>query len=64
MRRPLSQGYKVNRSSNTFRNFYGRHTDLAGQFKNNVCQMFADSVSSNDLLSSLRICQGHIDRIS
>ena len=27
----LSQGYKVNRLSNTFKKFYGRHTDLVGQ---------------------------------
>ena len=41
----LSQGYKVNRLSNTFKKFYGRHTDLVGQYKKNVCQMFADSIS-------------------
>ena len=29
----LSQGYKVNRLSNTFKKFYGRHTDLVGQYK-------------------------------
>ena len=40
-----SQGYKVNRLSNTFKKFYGRHTDLIGQYKKNVCQMFADSTS-------------------
>ena len=43
--RLLSQGYKVNRLSNTFNKFYGRHTDLVGQYKKNVCQMFADSIS-------------------
>ena len=45
--RLLSQGYKVNRLSSTFKKFYGRHTDLhvVGQYKKNVCQMFADSVS-------------------
>ena len=43
--RLLSQGYKVNRLSNTFKKFYGRHTDLAGQYKKDVCQMFADSIS-------------------
>ena len=43
--RLLSQGYKVNRLSNTFEKFYGRHTDLVGQYKKNVCQMFADSIS-------------------
>ena len=43
--RLLSQGYKVHRLSNTFKKFYGRHTDLVGQYKKNVCQMFADSVS-------------------
>ena len=40
-----SQGYKVNRWSNTFKKFYGRHKDLVGQYKRNVCQMFADSIS-------------------
>ena len=43
--RLLSQGYTVNRLSNTFKKFYGRHTDLIGQYKKNVCQMFADSIS-------------------
>ena len=43
--RLLSQGYKVNRLSNTFKKFYGRHTALVGQYKKNVCQMFADSIS-------------------
>ena len=41
MTRRLLQGYKVNR---LFEKFYGRHTDLVGQYKKNVCQMFADSV--------------------
>ena len=43
--RLLSQGYKVNRLSNTFKKFYSRHTDLVEQDKKNVCQMFADSIS-------------------
>ena len=43
--RLLSQGYTVNRLSNTFKKFYGRLMDLAGQYKENVCQMFADSIS-------------------
>ena len=43
VKRLLSQGYKVNRLSNTFKKFYGRHTDLVGQHKKNVCRMFADS---------------------
>ena len=43
--RLLSQGYKVNCLSNTFKKFYGRDTDLVGQYKKNVCQMFADSIS-------------------
>ena len=45
MTRLLSQDYKVNRLSNTFKKFYGRHTDLAGQYKKNVSHMFADSIS-------------------
>ena len=40
MTRLLSQGYRVNRLSNTFKKFYGRHTDLVGQYKKSVCQMF------------------------
>ena len=43
--RLLSQGYKINRLSNTFKKFYGRHTDLVGQYKKSVCQMFSDSIS-------------------
>ena len=43
--RLLSQGYKINRLSNTFKKFYGRHSDLVGQYKKNVCQMFADCTS-------------------
>ena len=43
--RLLSQGYKVNRLSNTFEKFYGRHTDQVGQYKKHVCQMLADSIS-------------------
>ena len=46
--RLLSQRYKVNRLSNTFKKFHGRHTNLVGQYKKNVCQMFADSISWND----------------
>ena len=45
VKRLLSQGYKVNRLSNTFKKFYGTHTDLVGQYKKNVCQIFADSIS-------------------
>ena len=48
MTRLLSQGYKVNRLSSTFKKFYGRHTDLVGRYKKNVCEMFADSISQND----------------
>ena len=43
--RLLSQGYKVNRLSNTLKKFYGRHTNLVGQYRKDVCQMFADSIS-------------------
>ena len=39
---------KFNRLTNTFKKFYGRHTDLVGQYKKNVCQMFADCTSEND----------------
>ena len=46
--RLLSQGIKANRLSSTFKKFYGRHTDLVGQYKKSVCQMFADSISWND----------------
>ena len=43
--RLLSQGYKVNRLSNTCEKFSGRNIDLVGQNKKNVCQTFADSIS-------------------
>ena len=43
--RLLLQGQKVNRLSHTFKKFYGRHTELVGQYKKRVCQMFADSIS-------------------
>ena len=33
MTRLLLQGYKVNCLSNTFKKFYGRHTDLVGQYR-------------------------------
>ena len=33
MSRLLSQGYKVNCLSNSFKKFYGRHTHLVGQYK-------------------------------
>ena len=46
MIRFLSQGYKVNRLSKTFKKFYGKHTNLVGRYKKNVCQMFPDSTSS------------------
>ena len=45
MARFLSKSYKVNLLSNTFKKLYGRHSDLVGQYKKNVCQMFADSIS-------------------
>ena len=45
MTRLLSQGYKINRLPNRFEKFYGGHTDLVGQYKKIVCQMFADSIS-------------------
>ena len=43
--RLLLQGYKVNHLSNTFKKFPGKHIDLVGQYKKNVCQMFPDSIS-------------------
>ena len=39
VKRLLSQGYKINHLSNTFKKFYGRHIDLVGKYKKNVCQM-------------------------
>ena len=43
--RLLSQGYKVNRLSNTFKKFCGRPTDPLGQYQRNVCQTFADPIN-------------------
>ena len=45
--------------SNRFEKFYGRHTDLVGQCKKNVCQMFADSI-----IEMIFIFDGQIDKIS
>ena len=42
--RLLSQRYKIDHLSNTFKKFYGRHIDLVGQYKKKVCQVFSDSV--------------------
>ena len=36
----LLQGYKVNHLSNIFKKFYDIHTNLVGQYKKNVYQMF------------------------
>ena len=33
MTKLLSQGYKINRLSNTFKKFYGQYTDLVGQYE-------------------------------
>ena len=44
MTRLLSQGYEVNRLSNISKKFISRHADLVGQYKENFCQMFADSI--------------------
>ena len=61
--RLLSQGYRVNHLSNTFKKFYGRHNDLVGQYKKNVCQMFADSISKNDF-HFYGFADGRNDKIS
>ena len=53
MTKLLSQGYKINRLSNTFKKFYGRHTDLVGQYKKNVFEMFADCTSYIDFFPDL-----------
>ena len=39
------QSYKVTCLCDTVKKFYDKHTDLVGQYKKNVCQMFADSIS-------------------
>ena len=61
MTRLLSQGYKSNRLSNTFKKFYCRQTNLLGQYKENVSQMFADFISKYGLHY---ICHGRTDKIS
>ena len=43
--RLLSQGCNVNRFYNTCKKFFCRHTDLVRQYRKDVCQMFADSIS-------------------
>ena len=59
--RLLPQDYQINRLSHTFKKFYGRHTDLVGQYKKNVCQTFAYCTSYNDFFQT---CQSWIDKIS
>ena len=63
MTRLLPQGYKVNRLSDTFEKCYGRHTDLLGQYKKNVCQMFADSITQMIFIFN-GLADGRIDKIS
>ena len=60
--RLLSLGYKVDCLSNTFKKFSGRHTDLVGQHKKNVCQMFADSVEMIFIFDGF--ANGQINKIS
>ena len=43
--RRLSQGYKVNRLSNTFKNFYGRYMDFSWTMQEKCVKLFADSIS-------------------
>ena len=62
-RRP-SQGYKINHLSNTFKKFYGRHTDLVGKYKKSICQMFADSISLNDFYFFYGFANAQINKIS
>ena len=47
-------------TDNTSRKFYGRHTDLVRQYKKNVCQMFADSITETIFIFD----NGKINRIS
>ena len=62
--RLLSQGYKVNRLSNKFKKFYRRHTDLVGQHRKDVCQMFADSLSVEMIFIFDGFADGQINKIS
>ena len=55
MTRLLSQGYKVNRLSNTLKKFYGRHTDLVGQYKKNLCQMSVEMIFIFDGFANAQI---------
>ena len=41
MTKLLLEGYKANRLSNTFKRFYGKHTDLVGQYKKNFCMILS-----------------------
>ena len=48
MTRLLSHGYKVNRLSSMIKKFYARHTELYGQYEENVCKIFHDFISQNN----------------
>ena len=61
MTRLLSQGYTINRLSNTFNKFYGRHTDSVGQYKKMSVKCFA--VVPVKMINFFQICQSWIDKI-
>ena len=50
MTRLLSQGDRANLLPNTFYNFYDRRAKLVGQYKKKICETFADSISSTDIV--------------
>ena len=63
MTRHLSQGYKVNRLSNTFKKFYGRHTDLVGQYKK-MSAKYLLILSIKMIFIFYGFADGRIDKIS
>ena len=63
MRRLLSPGYKVNRLSNTSKNFHGRHTDLVGQYKK-MSAKFLLILSVEMIFNFYRFANGRIDKLS
>ena len=63
MTRLLSQGYKINCLSNTFKKFYGRHTDVVGQYKKMSAKCFL-ILSVEIIFMYDGFADGQIDKIS
>ena len=60
----LSQGYKVNRLSNTFEKLYGRHTDLTEQYKKKMSAKCLLILTVRIIFIFYGFADGRIDKTS